>query len=234
VEQSRVRLFRQLLAIPHLEEVIVMSDEKYFTIEAPINPQNERVNTTGKKRAIRPESLLLPQGNLSFSRKLMVFCAFSMRGKVCIHVFNEKESEDGERYCQLLVETVLPALLQVYPEGTSIFQQDGASPHTCNETQGLLKELSERFGQQYISSKEWPPYSPDANVCDYRAWADAQRVVYANGTPSSMAELKARIMEWWEGLAVEQVQKWMRELRPRMEKIVAEGGRQIEQYFNKI
>jgi len=41
-------------------------------------------------------------------------------------------------------------------------------------------------------------------------------------------------MMWWNELSVEKVRGWMRQLRPRMEKIVAERGRQIEQFFNKI
>jgi len=94
--------------------------------------------------------------------------------------------------------------------------------------------VCEDFGIRFITAEEWPPYSPDANVCDYRAWADAQQTVYADGTPSTLAELRERIMQWWNGLSNERVKKWMCELRPRMERIVAEGGRQIEQYFNKI
>jgi len=87
---------------------------------------------------------------------------------------------------------------------------------------------------RFITAEEWPPYSPDANVCDYRAWAHAIQTVYADGAPSSITELRERIMKRWNGLSDELVQKWMRELRPRMQKIVDEGGRQVEQYFNKI
>jgi len=234
VEQCRVRLIRQLLAIPLLDDFIVMTDEKKFTLGAPMNPQNERVNTTGNKRDIPPERLLFPVSNLNFEKKLMAFCAISMRGKVCIHIFEEGENEDGEIYRQLLVDKVLPACLEVYPDGDFIFQQDGASPHTAKETQGLLKDLSHRFGIKFISSAEWPPYSPDVNACDYRLWAHAVQEVYAKGSPSSLSELREKIMRWWDGLSNELVRKWMMELRPRMERVVNEGGMQIEQWFNKI
>jgi len=211
-----------------------MTDEKVYILEAPINPQNERVNATGKKRDVLPESLLLPVSSLRSSLKLMVFCAFSMRGKVCIHIFLPGTSVDGEVYRQLLSDKLLPTCAEVYPDGDFILQQDGAGAHKAKETQDMLRGLSDRFGIRFIPWKEWPPYSPDANACDYRAWADSIREVYADGTPPSLEVLRERIMRWWDNLSVERVQKWMKELRPRMEKIVAEGRRQIEQYFNKI
>jgi len=135
VEEARVRCFQQLLAIPELEYYVVESDEKQFPLEAPMNSQNERVNTTGRKRDIRPESLLRPVNNLNFVRKLLVFCAFSIRGKVCIHIFPESvHTLDGERYRQLLTDLVLPSCIKLYPDGDFIYQQDGASSHTAKET----------------------------------------------------------------------------------------------------
>ena len=125
--------------------------------------------------------------------------------------------------------TPLPACWRVYPDGDFVFQQDGAKCHTARETQRLLAGECE-----FIESHNWPPYSPDATAPDYRGWADAMRVVYADGTPANLDDLRRRIQAWWDELPVERVQAWMRELRPRWEKIVEEGGRQIQQFFNRI
>ena len=43
VEHQRMRLFRQLLRIPRLEERVVMTDEKQFSLVASLNSQNQRV-----------------------------------------------------------------------------------------------------------------------------------------------------------------------------------------------
>jgi len=52
--------------------------------------------------------------------------------------------------------------------------------------------------------------------------------------PENLEDLKARIREAWDELNTETIRKWLRELRPRLEKIVEKNGRQIQQYFNKI
>ena len=43
---------------------------------------------------------------------------------------------------------------------------------------------------------------------------------------------ESRIREAWDELDTEMIRKWLRELRPRLKKIVEKNGRQI--YFNKI
>jgi len=129
-------------------------------------------------------------------------------------MFEEGENEDGEIYRQLLVDLIIPACLEVYPDGDFIFQQDGAGPHTAKETQQLLTDLSNRFGLKFIASKEWHPYSIDVNACDFRLWAHAQQEIYATGSPSSMSELRERIMRWWNCLSDDLIRKWMQELRP--------------------
>jgi hypothetical protein len=229
VEQERARLARELLLIPRLEEYMVATDEKKFTCEAPFNAQNTRVYTAGKKVDIVPERLLQPVSHLNFSRKLMVSIGLSMRGKVFMHIFEEGENEDGNRYRYLLVTTMLPACALLYPQLDFIFQQDGASSHTARETQELLASLCD-----FIPANKWPAYSPDANPCDYRAWADAVQFVYAEGGIPSIEALRERIMLWWEHLPDERVQSWMRELRPRLENIVKLRGRQIQHLHNKI
>ena len=102
----------------------------------------------------------------------------------------------------------------MYPDGDFVFQQDGAKCHTARETQRLLARECE-----FIESHNWLPYSPDATAPDYRGWVDAMRVVYADGTPANLDDLRRRIQAWRDELPVERVQAWMRELRPRWEKI---------------
>ena len=46
--------------------------------------------------------------------------------------------------------------------------------------------------------------------------------------------VKERIYQVWDELDTETIRGWLRELRPRLEKIVEERGRPIQQYFNKV
>ena len=52
----------------------------------------------------------------------------------------------------------------------------------------------------FIPANKWPAYSPDANPCDYRAWADAAQFVYAAGAIPSIEALRERILLWWDQL----------------------------------
>ena len=50
------------------------------------------------------------------------------------------------------------------------FQQDGATPHTANET---LAWLRQRFEEKLISRRcdvEWAPHSPDLKPPDFYLW----------------------------------------------------------------
>ena len=124
---------------------------------------------------------------------------------------------------------ILPACLKVYPEGNFIYQQDGAPPHKHKTTQRFLEGQAD-----FIRAADWPGYSPDANPCDYRLNAWLKRKVYEKGMPNNLGELKERIYQVWDELDTETIRGWLRELRPRLEKIVEERGRPIQQYFNKV
>jgi hypothetical protein len=58
--------------------------------------------------------------------------------------------------------------------------------------------------------------------------------VYERGMPQSLDALKTRITEVWDALDAETIRKWLRELRPRLQKVVDENGKPMQQYFNKI
>ena len=47
-------------------------------------------------------------------------------------------------------------------------------------------------------------------------------------------ELKTRIREVWDELDAKTIRKWLRELRPRLQKVIDDDGKPIQQYFNKV
>ena len=72
------------------------------------------------------------------------------------------------------------------------FQQDGATPHTANET---LAWLRQRFKERLISRRcnvEWTPHSPDLNPPDFYLWSFLKDNVY-QGNPQTIEELKTVI-----------------------------------------
>uniref|UniRef100_A0A914E5F5 Transposase n=1 Tax=Acrobeloides nanus TaxID=290746 RepID=A0A914E5F5_9BILA len=148
---------------------------------------------------------------------------------MCIHFFEPREALDHARYISLLDELIMPAYEERYSDGNFVFQQDNAPPHKDKRTQCYLLEHA-----LFIPKEDWPGYSPDINPCDYRLWAWMKQKVYEGGMPQSLNVLKARITEVWDALDAETIRKWLRELRPRLQKVVDEDGKLMQQYFNKV
>ena len=70
--------------------------------------------------------------------------------------------------------------------------QDGAIPHTANETVQFLQGL---FGNSLISLQtehEWAPHSPYLNPLDFWFWVASKGVVYAN-KPHTLVQLKQNV-----------------------------------------
>jgi myosin-crossreactive antigen len=114
--------------------------------------------------------------------------------------------------------------------GGFIFQQDGARPHTAQETQDLLEEEAPGF----IKKNDWPAYSPDLNPCDYRLWAWMVKKVYEFGNPANLQALRQKIEEVWAELSAETCKQWLEEFKPRLEKCIERNGNHIQHFFNKI
>ena len=81
---------------------------------------------------------------------------------------------DTLEYCDLIQNRVWPDLVdragQEALENYYYFLQDGAPAHTAMVS---IAVLYNKFNH-VVSAKadiEWPPYSPDLNVCDYYLWA---------------------------------------------------------------
>ena len=66
---------------PRLIERCVRQDEKDFTVDVPVNHQNDRVYQKGKKSDIPPENL--EQSTKKMSRKVMVSAGICYHGECC-------------------------------------------------------------------------------------------------------------------------------------------------------
>ena len=72
------------------------------------------------------------------------------------------------------------------------FQQDGATPHTSNDSLNWLRQL---FPDRLISRRcdpEWAPHSPDLNPPDFCLWGYLKDNVFTNN-PQTISDLKAAI-----------------------------------------
>ncbi len=140
---------------------ILFSDEKLFDSDGIYNSQNERIWAATRADADAKGGI---RQTRKFPIKVMVWLAVCSKGVSPLIVF-EKGTVDHNRY----IREVLPVALR-YGNATFgdhwTFQQDGATPHTHQETQAWCAKHFPNF----IDKDHWPPNSPDLNPLDYSIW----------------------------------------------------------------
>lgn len=99
-----------------------------------------------------------------------------------------------------------------------ILMHDNARCHTARVTQQFLQEVD-------LRTMDWPALSPDLNPIEH-LWDELKRRVRArNPAPSSLEELKAALLEEWEGIPQDTVKKLIRSMKNRLRAVIrARGG----------
>ena len=106
-----------------------------------------------------------------------------------------------------------------------IFQQDGAPAHTAR----LAQEWIHQHCPDFIKKDEWPPNSPDLNPLDYHVWgAMLEKYQAYTPKPTNKAELKTVLVEIWDNLPQESIDKAVLALRRRLQACIKENGEHFE------
>jgi len=202
---------------------IWFTDEKVFTVEPPMNSQNDRVYApkTTKKRDMAPTRLL--QTRSTFSKSVMVSVAVSKLGCTEPIFVDPGMKMNGEYYRQVLLsEKMLPVIKRVSGDMFT-FQQDSAPAHRARETIGLLQ----RETPDFISPNLWPPNSPDLNPVDYMVWGVMQRRVYQTRV-NNVDELKERLIAVWSDFQQDIIDTAIDQWRKRLQACVRANGGHFE------
>lgn len=222
---SRLTRARQLLRkFPQSAvDFIFFSDEKIFTIAAPVNLQNDRIYAAEgvKKRDIPAKRLLRTRP--TFSKSLMVSVAVSKLGCTEL-IFVEPGAKVDAAYYRdvLLSQSMLPAIRQLAGDAY-VFQQDSAPAHRARSTVEFLRNETPDF----ISPDLWPLNSPDLNPVDYKIWGCMQERVYKKPI-CDMAELKQRLVKVWAALEQTIVDEAIDQWRKRLKACVKAKGQHFE------
>lgn len=225
--QSRlVRAKKLLQQYPaHDVSFIWFTDEKIFSVAAPKNQHTNRlyVPETSRKRDVAADRLLSTRS--TFSKSLMVSVGVSKLGCTRLIFVDPGVKVNGAYYR----DVVLPQLLTDMKRASGeyyIFQQDSAPAHRARETVGLLQRETPAF----ISPDVWPPNSPDLNPVDYKIWSVMQHRVYRKKV-QDVAELKAQLIEVWNGLEQTIIDDAIDQWRGRLRACVAAKGGHFEHSF---
>jgi hypothetical protein len=131
-----------------------------------------------------------------------------------------EETLNGDRYCQIHNELVVPVMQSVDHE-RCLFQQDGAPPHYAIAAREILdRELPNRWvGRR--GPTEWPARSPELTACDYWLWG------YLKET-ARHRQLKKTVQEEIRAVLVFMYQKAMRDFPKRCRLGCDVNGEQFE------
>jgi inhibitor of nuclear factor kappa-B kinase subunit alpha len=224
---KRLQRSKQLLRRLTQQRVksIFFTDEKIFHLSPPVNTQNNRVWSTGRKRDVKPERLLVQRAK--FSTHVMVSAGVCYGGKGRLHFVDEKAKINTQYY----INNLLPKLFDDSRElltNQFIFQQDGAPAHTSRQTQEWITQNSPDF----ISKNEWPPNSPDLNPLDYHVWgAMLHKYQQLSPKPANKEQLKHALQTIWDELPQDSINKAVLAFRKRLRACVAVDGKHFENFL---
>lgn len=199
---------------------IWFTDEKLFTVAAPVNMQNDRVYAPAGslKRHLSAERLLRTRS--TYSKSVMVSVGVSALGCTELIFIEPGVKIDGAYYRDVLLsQHLLPSIKEMSGDCFT-FQQDSAPAHRARETVELLT----RETPDFIPPTLWPPNSPDLNPVDYKVWSVLQERVYRSRI-RDVDHLRERLLEEWSCFDQRIIDKAVKQWRVRLRACVhADGG----------
>jgi hypothetical protein len=210
----------------HKVHFIWFTDEKVFTVAAPMNSQNDRVYVSSqtKKKAVHADRLLRTRP--TFSKSVMVSVGVSSLGMTELIFVEPGVKINGAYYRDvLLTEKLLPAIKRISGD-QFIFQQDSAPAHRAYDTIELLRRETPAF----ISPYQWPPNSPDLNPVDYKIWSVLQERVYRTRI-RDVQHLRERLVEEWSRFDQEIINRAVDQWRSRLKACINNEGSHFEHQF---
>jgi hypothetical protein len=145
---------------------------------------------------------------------IMVWGAIAHDYKCPLHVF--EETVDYMAFIYMLAIHFFPHALEKFPDGF-YFIQDNAPPHRSTDTQIYLPLKN-------CTPLKWPPYSPDLNVIE-NMWSILSAAVYKDKQSyDSVAELTTAVIDAWNHISLEQVNKLIASMRTRLQDTIKRDG----------
>ena len=168
----------------------VLFTEAIFDMNPIINKQNCR-----HWSKVKPSPVAF---KTSFPAKQMVWIGFTKSFIIGPYFFSKNVNADS--YCEMIESFVLPKLKENRKLSHTIFQQDGARPHTANKTLDLLHDSFPAGIITRGSEFCWPAYSPDLSPVDFAFWGYLKSKIYGRNF-SNLESLRQGLM-----IAMEEIQ----------------------------
>jgi len=145
----------------------------------------------------------------------MVWGGVTARGKTRLVIVNG--NLNSRRYIdEILRPVVVPFVWNNMAPG-ALFQDDNARPHRARIVDIYLQ-------QEQINRVDWPACSPDLNVIEH-VWDQLGKAVRTRLTiNSTQADLRRFLVEEWDRLPQNNIQRLVHSMHRRCEACIAAGG----------
>jgi len=150
----------------------------YFSKPCHFEGQRKKSKLTNHTNDVEDERLLVEHKKSPLS--IMVSAAALKMGKTPLHFIKPGVKVNREYFRKNLIRKLIPEMkLAGGPGEFYIFMQDGARPHTADETVEYLKEKV----PQLLEPQQWPRNSPELNMVDFSIWSILEQNVFRGRPP---------------------------------------------------
>src|SRR6185437_7270063 len=198
---------------------ICFADESIFSLNGHVNRHNCRYYAPENPHWAQ-------QVHFQHDERIMVWGGIF--GDTVIGPFFFEGTVTGERYLDMLINQICPAVEQLNDGDGIWFMQDGAPPHYATIVRNFLDE---RYPERWIGRRgpvEWPARSPDLNPLDYFLWGYLKSEVYRN-RPRNIADLKRNITSACQQVTPDMLQNVIGSWETRLRHCITADGKQFEQ-----
>lgn len=190
-------------------KAVLFTDESRFCI----NMQDRRTRVW-RRRGERFADCCVKEVPRWGGGSVMIWAGISWRYRTPLVVVNGNLT--AQRYVDEILRTHAVPFMQNHADVT-LYQQDNARPHSARLTTDYL-------AQQNINVLRWPAFSPDISPIEHFWDQLGQRVYRGRQPPANRQQLIQALNRAWEAIPQYRIQRLIRSMRRRCQKVVAARG----------
>lgn len=198
---------------------VLWSDEAYLHLDGGLSRYHCQIWSQNNPRQFMTKHL--------HPLKVCVWIGFT--STFCLQPYFFEGTITAHSYLRMLQNHVCPRLKRICKLTSIIFQQDGAPAHFGQVVRSYLEEI---FGADRIISRgcqiPWPPRSPDLTPVDYWFWGTLKARIFHRNPPTTIQELKGRVIEECERFTSDDFSNAVADLRHRIELLMKVQGHHFE------